>query len=478
MKSLILLTLSSMLLHMPDVVASQGFEVLGLRQSITLALENSHKVRIRSSETESARQEVIAHKGLFDPVLTIGLYASRDSADMFQDEAVYQYAKIEGSLPTGTNYYISATTAREYVESTNPAYATIGMGIRQKMLNGAGISVNWAPIRIASLDHSISTEQFILELSIVVTEVQFAYFDVILAEQQALVARQSMELAQRLYDDNLRREQLMALAGSDLFQAQYELAARKENLYEAERRLGDARNALRLFITNDPILSTTMQLHLEELPSPEEIAPDTSSDYQVALHHRPDYRQAIHGLSISQIESLRASNNTLPMLELYMNASFSARGKNIADSLSNAKSESMPDYVAGLSLSRPVTNRTALAENRIATERIKRSEITLRQLEQLIAVQLDNASRRITMGWKGLQLARESSALAIKSLASEQKRFEAGASSTFIILSMQTDLMNARLRQLSAENNYRKAIVDYRRIMGCTLTDMNILTYE
>jgi outer membrane protein TolC len=339
------------------------------------------------------------------------------------------------------------------------------------LLKGLGLDANLAEVRIASKNASIARTAFEADVSNLVTEVEEAYFDAVLAAENARVARESLALAQRLYDENKRREELGTLAGSDIFQAQAELAARREALYDAERACGDSLNALRLLIAEDRASAVAMPLDLATLPATEEVRVDATKDLTRALEARPDYRQAVLGLKRDQIDALRASNAALPQLDAFARGYWEGMGSDLGKSWTGARGDDKPDYSAGLSLTYAIPNRTARATNAIAKRQTRIATLTLAGLEKQIAVELDNGARRIVCGWKRIGTARESRMLAEKSLAAEQKLYESDKSSTFVVLRLQTDLMNAQLRELVAENDYRKAIVEYQRALGMTLLD-------
>ncbi|MBC9890470.1 MAG: TolC family protein [Opitutae bacterium] len=60
-------------------------------------------------------------------------------------------------------------------------------------------------------------------------------------------------------------------------------------------------------------------------------------------------------------------------------------------------------------------------------------------------------------------MARE---LAELSLEAEQKKLEAGTTSTFFVLRLQSDLASAELREISAVANYNRSVADFNRLRG------------
>src|SRR5262249_3659081 len=59
-------------------------------------------------------------------------------------------------------------------------------------------------------------------------------------------------------------------------------------------------------------------------------------------------------------------------------------------------------------------------------------------------------------------------------LASEQRRFEAGLSTTFLVLTRQNDLSDARGRELQALTDFNKAGAALKRVVAITLSANSI----
>jgi len=65
-----------------------------------------------------------------------------------------------------------------------------------------------------------------------------------------------------------------------------------------------------------------------------------------------------------------------------------------------------------------------------------------------------------------LGAARDARAAAESVLGSEQRKFGAGASTTFLILQRQLDLANQRGRELQAQTDLNKAVAELNRVSG------------
>ncbi len=70
------------------------------------------------------------------------------------------------------------------------------------------------------------------------------------------------------------------------------------------------------------------------------------------------------------------------------------------------------------------------------------------------------------------RLARQS---AEQQLEGEQKLYEVGRSTTFLLLQRQNELTTARTNELQAETDYNKALADLQRATASTLRVNNVV---
>jgi len=81
---------------------------------------------------------------------------------------------------------------------------------------------------------------------------------------------------------------------------------------------------------------------------------------------------------------------------------------------------------------------------------------------------VDTARRRVNAS----KAARES---AEQQLAGEEKLYEVGRSTTFLLLERQNSLTAARTDELAAQTDYNKALADLQRATGSTLRVNNVV---
>jgi len=144
-------------------------------------------------------------------------------------------------------------------------------------------------------------------------------------------------------------------------------------------------------------------------------------------------------------------------------------------SLSNLLANRYSNYRVGVQISLPLRNRTAEANlgrslvegERIATQR--------EQLEQNIQVEVRNALQAMRSAESRLRAAVATREANEQQFASEQRKLDAGQSTTFLVLERQTTLTTARGLELKAQTDLNKAIADLNRATGNALRANSIV---
>ena len=143
--------------------------------------------------------------------------------------------------------------------------------------------------------------------------------------------------------------------------------------------------------------------------------------------------------------------------------------------LRNLFSFSTRNVTVGVAISFPIHNKTA--EANLAGARIQREQLdaSYRSQDQAIEMDVRNAAQAVDTAQKRViasRLARES---AEQQLTGEQKLYEVGRSTTFLLLQRQNELTAARTNELQAQTDYNKALADLQRATAATLRINNVV---
>jgi outer membrane protein len=182
---------------------------------------------------------------------------------------------------------------------------------------------------------------------------------------------------------------------------------------------------------------------------------------------------------LSQINQLRASTGlppvTAPTVTVQGNAVPGQFNGGYGRTLRNLFSFDTRNIVAGVTIQFPFRNRTA--EANLAGAQILREQLaaTTRAQEQVIEVEVRNSAQAVETARRRVLAAREARRNAELQLQGEQRLYQVGRSTTFLLFQRENALVNARNQELRAETDYNKALADLQRATSTTLRVNNIV---
>jgi len=122
----------------------------------------------------------------------------------------------------------------------------------------------------------------------------------------------------------------------------------------------------------------------------------------------------------------------------------------------------------------PLKNRTAKAELGHSLAEGRRIDAERAQTEQVIEAEVRNAMQRMRSVEASMTAAVAQRVAAEQQYTSEQRKFQAGMSTVFLVLQRQTDLVTARGRELETQTDLNKAIAEFQRATGNTFRYRNV----
>ncbi len=133
------------------------------------------------------------------------------------------------------------------------------------------------------------------------------------------------------------------------------------------------------------------------------------------------------------------------------------------------------NIVVGVTFQIPFRNKTA--EANLAGARIQRTQLeaSTRLQEQTVLVEVRNAAQAVETARRRVLSARSARENAELQLAGEQRLYQVGRSTTFILFQRENTLVNARNAEVRAETDYNKALADLQRATSTTLRANNII---
>lgn len=136
------------------------------------------------------------------------------------------------------------------------------------------------------------------------------------------------------------------------------------------------------------------------------------------------------------------------------------------------------NVTVGVTISLPFKNKTAKAN--LAGAQIQKEQLmaSTRAQEQFIEVDVRNAAQAVETARKRVLSAREARINAEAQLEGEQRLYQVGRSTTFLLFQRENALANARASELRAETDYNKALADLQRATSTTLRANNVIVNE
>lgn len=168
-----------------------------------------------------------------------------------------------------------------------------------------------------------------------------------------------------------------------------------------------------------------------------------------------------------QIPALPASNTPVPA---YLSGG-------LDQSIKNLLANKFPVYTAGVNVTFPIGNRTAKADLGVAREQQRIAQIQEASTIQRVATDVRDALQRLQSAQSRLVAARTARQASEQILASEERRFRAGSSTTFLVLQREIELADNRARELQAQTELNKSIVEIQRATG-TILSANDVTLQ
>jgi outer membrane protein len=420
---------------------------------------------------------------------------------------------------TGTTFYSFWDNTRSSSTSAanlfNPSVqSSIFVGFQQQLLNGFGRSVNTRNIRIAKNNRKIADWAFTQQAITTVTNTITAYWELVFARENVKVQEQAVTVAQKLYNDNKKQLEIGTMAPLDVTRAESELATDRQNLIVAQTVHLQNQQILKNAISKNPLAPNLVNVEIipTELPSrPEAIeAPSFEEAAKEAFAKRPELQEEALNLLNGEID-LKATRNallptatlsaqygtvglagnqptlgtpvTIPGLQLIdsngnpVNVFIPSTTRPVTgvsqagfgDAMSSVFHNNFPDYQVSLNVQIPIRNRSAQADNQRAILFQHQLEAQLQLLKNTALLDVRNTYIALTQDRAQVDAASKARELQQQTFDAEQKKYQLGASTVYLVIQTQRDLINAQGTELRALANLVEAKANYERAVGRTL---------
>jgi outer membrane protein TolC len=512
-----------------DQLIHDGKLEISLQDAVELALENSLDIVVQRYNPWIADTDILrtlgggAGRGLsgtgtasvlgnipslnFDPQVTASIsYDDRNTpinnpfisgtgisslSKLVTHTATYNTQYSQG-FATGTGFFASYDNTRSSSSSSanlfNPSVqSSLFVGFSQELLNGFGLLPNTRNIRIAKNSRKIADWQFTLQAITTVTNTITAYWELVFARENVKVQQQAVTVAEKLYNDNRKQLEIGTMAPLDVTRAESELATDRQNLIVAQTAKLQLEQVLKNDIAKNPLASNLINVEIipTDLPKqPEAVeAPSFEEAVNEAFAKRPDLQQQVLSLQNGDIEVRATRNALLPTATLVaqygtvglggnqvlLGPPVSTKSGGYGDASSQVFHSNFPDYSVSLSVSVPLRNRQAQADNQRAILTQRQLEAQMQQLKNAALLDVRTTYIALEQDRGRVEAAAKARELQQQTFDAERKKYELGASTVFLVIQTQRDLILAQGTELRSLADLVEAKANYERAVGRTL---------
>ncbi|HEX2477042.1 MAG TPA: TolC family protein [Lacipirellulaceae bacterium] len=481
---------------------------LTVHEAIRIALGNSEAVRnlglvearsdvdiIRALMTtydpQIADALAAAEWGIFDPLWTTVMQWDRidippgtsfsgignrppelDTADF--------YTSLEQLLPGGTK--LRADYVTDYLFNPdhppsldpNPQYFSYAQfGLTQPILQGFGVNVTMAPIRIAAAEAEQTDWQFKQEMLALVRSIETAFWTLYAEQRNLRALDEALPLFREIV--RVRQEQARGEAGTETEAAR----ALSEMLLYEQRRLDALSNIAeqQLVLRNLMGLAPNDGRYLALVALPVTTPPfQTVGDaIMTAVNQRPDVLRQRLAVYVAQQERIIGRDALRPQLDFNAFWRINGLGEDLPESWDVLGQNDFHDWHMGVLLQVPLGRRQARANLRAAELTIQKERALLDQTAHQAAFEVADAYRRIIWLSQQNRVSSERVAALIQWRQGARAHFEnppPGVSTVFALemyLNNLRDFVEASIKSNAIIADYNSALARLEEVKGTLL---------
>ncbi len=387
---------------------------------------------------------------------------------------------LGGSLPWGLNYDFVANLTQSY----GPSYSgttnllasankntdgSVEVDLTQHLLKNFWIDSTRLTIQVDKNRLKYAGQTLRQHFINTITEVENAYYELIYAQESVKVQQEALTLAQTQLDQDKQRVQVGSLAPLDVQQDEAQVAQSQASLIAAQSKLNSSQNALKNLITD----KYTEWHDVDIQPTATLAAPvvmfDLQDSWNKGLTIRPDLLQARLDVEKQGINLKFERNQLFPSLDVVGSYGYGGANRDYSGTFDQINTGDQPYYTFGAKLSMPLGNVSARNGYKAGKVTEKQLLLTLKQLEQTVMVNIDNAVKLAQSDYQSVEASRQARTYAEAALNAEQKKYAVGKSTTFTVLQLQNTLTSDRAAEIRALANYNEDLANLSQQEGSTL---------
>jgi outer membrane protein TolC len=421
-------------------------------------------------------------------------YSFLDASDFVATDQNDNTVQVSQFLPTGGTFsgslYNYLTDTNRSFQTINPRVGTtLRFNFSQPLLRDFGFKFSRREIIVARYDQDISEENLNALVEDTIYQAESAYWNLVYSIENLEVRRQSLKLAQELYEKNKAEIETGTLPPIELLTAEAEVSLRQADILEARA----------LVRNNEELVKTVMNLGAEvddvkavrivpsDSPRAERSPIDFDEALATAIQRRPDLKALRVDIDSRAFDVSYAKNQLLP--DVRVNLSYWSPGISgtrilyqdddalsgiVIGTIPGSRLDAMRDAFGfnyknlsvGVSVTLPVGNVFSRAAYDQARDRLRQARMRVQDQEQQLTLELGNTVRAVDTNYERAQAYKSARELAQRKLEAEVEKFQVGLSTNYLVLQFQRDLATAQTLELKALIDYKISQAALDRTMG------------
>jgi outer membrane protein len=510
---------------LPDLtrvgIVSSNVLTLSMNDAIRKALQNNNDIEVARDDVRFAETQLRSLYGVYDPIFSVTPQIIKNVTPQTSTFLGGGGAAGTTSVTTinvspsltksfekgGGTYTLSFANSRTSTSSVNsslsPFYSSnLSLQFTQPLLRNRSIDASRHAIKVQKKRLEQSDSDFRQRTIAIISQVQAAYWNLVFALRNQQNQLESLNLSRQNMQNIEAQISAGAKAPLDRAQVQTDIATRETNLFIATQNVSVAENTLKQLMLRDPLAPEwSAQITPTDTPSFDLQPVDLNTSLLEARKNRPELRRLNLQQEITGIDIRYYKNQTKPQVDLTGTVATTGLAgtacvPNPADpfdrcspppanliggfgrDLRNLAGLNTYNVTVGAAISFPIKNTTA--EANLAGARIQQQQLqaSYRSQDQAIEMDVRNAAQAVDTAQKRVVASRAARESAEQQLSGEQKLYEVGRSTTFLLLQRQNELTTARTNELQAQTDYNKALADLQRATASTLRMNNVVVQD
>ncbi len=451
---------------------------LTLEACVRRALEKNFDLEAQQFTTQIAKEGIDVARGAYLP--SLNLTSNRADSQTTAIPGVLSSSSTSSStttasitqpLYTGTTVGLSSQLARSRIDpaisALNPAYnADITLTVRQQLLQGFGIAANKAALLRARVGLAKANLDYRSVAMNVIQSTENAFYNLVFAREQLDVLKSSLALAQRLLDEAQTRRTTGVATDLDVLQAEVGVANARRNVLLADQTVKNSEEALLALIGQFELGTRVGSTHFMEV---DEAIPVLASSFSAAKRSQPDYLSAQAAIEQAKYDVTVARDAAKPSLSVGGAVGLDGHRGSNTDAFNDAFNNRSNSWQVDLSLTYAWGQVSQKARLHQSVATLHQQQSRLRQLEQNLEVQVRSAVRAVETNAESVKISTQAKILSERQYALEKAKFDAGLSTSYLVLQAQNTLETARVAELQSKVSLRNALTALHRIEGSSL---------